>query len=54
VIDDRGNVNLANLLKIQNEALSNVPGGRLARHRLENPDWHKTDWNTFLHSRDAY
>ena len=54
VIDGRGNVNLANLLKIQNEALSNVPGGRLARHRLENPDWHKTDWNTFLHSRDAY
>ena len=54
VIDDRGNVNLANLLKIQNEALSNVPGGRLARHRLENPDWHKTDWNTFIHSRDAY
>ena len=54
VIDDSGNVNLANLLKIQNEALSNVPGGRLARHRLENTDWHKTDWNTFLHSRDAY
>lgn len=54
VIDDNGNVNLANLFKIQNEALSNVPGGRLARHRLENPDWHKTDWNTFLHSRDAY
>lgn len=54
VIDDRGNVNLANLFKIQNEALSNVPGGRLARHRLENQDWHKTDWNTLLHSRDAY
>ena len=54
VINDNGNVNLANLLKIQNEALSSVPGGRLARHRLENPDWHKTDWNTFLHSRDAY
>ena len=54
VIDDRGNVNLANLLKIQNEALSHIPGGRLSRHRLENPDWHKTDWNTFLHSRDAY
>lgn len=54
VIDDGGNVNLANLFKIQNEALSNIPGGRLARHRLENPDWHKTDWNTFLHSRDAY
>ena len=54
VIDGSGNVNLANLLKIQNEALSSVPGGRLARHRLENPDWHKTDWNTFLHSRDAY
>lgn len=54
IIDDSGNVNLANLFKIQNEALSNVPGGRLARHRLENPDWHKTDWNTFLHSRDAY
>lgn len=54
VIDDSGNVNLANLFKIQNEALFNIPGGRIARHRLENPDWHKTDWNTFLHSRDAY
>ena len=54
VIDDSGNVNLANLFKIQNEALSHIPGGRLARHRLENPYWHKTDWNTFLHSRDAY
>lgn len=54
VIDDNGNVNLTNLFKIQNEALSHIPGGRLARHRLENPDWHKTDWNTFLHSRDAY
>lgn len=54
IIDDSGNVNLANLFKIQNEALSNIPEGRLARHRLENPDWHKTDWNTFLHSRDAY
>lgn len=54
VIDDSGNVNLANLFKIQNEALYNIPGGRLARHRLENPDWHKTDWNTFMHSRDAY
>lgn len=54
VIDDSSNVNLANLFKIQNEALSNIPGGRIARHRLENPDWHKTDWNTFLHSRDAY
>lgn len=54
VIDDRGNINLANLLKIQNEALSNIPGGIIARHRLENPDWHKTDWNTFLYSRDAY
>lgn len=54
VIDDSGNINLANLFKIQNEALSNIPGGRIARHRLENPDWHKTDWNTFLHSRDAY
>ena len=54
VIDDSGNVNLANLFKIQNEALSHIPGRRLARHRLENSDWHKTDWNTFLHSRDAY
>ena len=54
VIDDSGNINLDNLFKIQNEALSNIPGGRLARHRLENPDWHKTDWNAFLHSRDAY
>ena len=54
IIDDKGNVNLTNLFKIQDEALNNIPGGRIARHRLENSDWHKTDWNTFMHSRDAY
>lgn len=28
--------------------------GSSHQHRLENTKWHKTDWNTFLHSRDAY
>ena len=54
VINDNGSVNLKNLLNIQNEALQNVPGGTIARHRLENTKWHPTDWNTFLHTRDVY
>ena len=53
VINDRA-VNLPNLMKIQNEALENIPNGTIARHRLENAKWHPTDWNTFLHTRDAY
>ena len=54
IINADGSVNLRNLLNIQNEALRNIPGGTIARHRLENQKWHPTDWNTFLHTRDAY
>ena len=54
IINTDGSVNLRNLLNIQNEALHNIPGGTIARHRLENQKWHPTDWNTFLHTRDAY
>ena len=54
VINADGSVNLRNLLNIQNEALKNIPGGTIARHRLENKQWHPTDWNTFLHTRDVY
>lgn len=54
IINVDGSVNLRNLLNVQNEALQNVPGGTIARHRLENQKWHPTDWNTFLHTRDAY
>lgn len=54
IINTDGSVNLRNLLNIQNEALQNIPGGTIARHRLENTKWHPTDWNTFLHTRDAY
>ena len=54
VINTDGSVNLRNLLNIQNEALKNIPGGTIARHRLENKQWHPTDWNTFLHTRDVY
>lgn len=54
IINADGSVNLRNLLNVQNEALQNVPGGTIARHRLENQKWHPTDWNTFLHTRDAY
>lgn len=54
IINADGSVNLRNLLNVQNEALQNVPGGTIARHRLENAKWHPTDWNTFLHTRDAY
>lgn len=31
-----------------------LPNDKSTQHRLENTKWHKTDWNTFLHSRDAY
>ena len=54
IINADGSVNLRTLLNVQNEALQNVPGGTIARHRLENAKWHPTDWNTFLHTRDAY
>ena len=54
IINADGSVNLRNLLNIQNEALRNIPGGTIARHRLENQKWHPTDWNTFLHTRDVY
>ena len=54
VINADGSINLRNLLNIQNEALKHIPGGTIARHRLENKKWHPTDWNTFLHTRDVY
>lgn len=54
IINTDGSINLRNLLNVQNEALQNIPGGTIARHRLENAKWHPTDWNTFLHTRDAY
>ena len=54
IINADGSVNLRNLLTVQNEALRNIPGGTIARHRLENQKWHPTDWNTFLHTRDVY
>lgn len=54
IINVDGSINLRNLLNIQNEALRNIPGGTIARHRLENQKWHPTDWNTFLHTRDVY
>ena len=54
IINTDGSVNLRNLLNIQNEALKHIPGGTIARHRLENKKWHPTDWNTFLHTRDVY
>ena len=54
IINADGSINLRNLLNIQNEALQNIPGGTIARHRLENQKWHPTDWNTFLHTRDVY
>lgn len=53
VINNR-TINLPKLIKIQNEALKNIPNGTIARHRLENQKWHPTDWNTFLHTRDVY
>ena len=54
IINADGSVNLRNLLNVQNEALRNIPGGTIARHRLENQKQHPTDWNMFLHTRDAY
>ncbi len=54
IINTDGSINLRNLLNVQNEALRNIPGGTIARHRSENQKWHPTDWNTFLHTRDAY
>lgn len=54
VINEDGTVNLKNLLKIEQEARQYLPGGTSSRHRPENPKYHKTDRNTFMHTRDAY
>lgn len=54
VINKDKSVNIDKLKEIYREALKRIPGGYTPQHRLENTKWHKTDWNTFLHSRDAY
>lgn len=54
VINKDKSVNIDKLKEIYREALKRIPGSYTPQHRLENTKWHKTDWNTFLHSRDAY
>ena len=54
IINKDKSINVDKLKKVYREALKNIPNGYTPQHRLENTEWHKTDWNTFLHSRDAY
>ena len=54
IINKDKSVNIDKLKEVYREALKNIPNGYTPQHRLENTKWHKTDWNTFLHSRDAY
>lgn len=54
VINKDKSINVDKLKEIYREALKRIPNGYTPQHRLENTKWHKTDWNTFLHSRDAY
>lgn len=54
IINKDKSINIDKLKEAYREALKNIPNGYTPQHRLENTKWHKTDWNTFLHSRDAY
>lgn len=54
VIKKDGTVDINKLKEVYREALKHIPNGYTPQHRLENPKWHAADWNTFLHSRDAY
>lgn len=54
IINKDKSININKLKEVYREALKNIPNGYTPQHRLENTQWHKTDWNTFLHSRDAY
>lgn len=54
IINKDKSINIDELKEVYREALKNIPNGYTPQHRLENTKWHKTDWNTFLHSRDAY
>ena len=54
IINKDKSINIDKLKEVYREALKNIPNGYTPQHRLENTKWHKTDWNTFLHSRDAY
>lgn len=54
IINKDKSINVNKLKEVYREALKNIPNGYTPQHRLENTKWHKTDWNTFLHSRDAY
>lgn len=54
IINKDKSININKLKEVYREALKNIPNGYTPQHRLENTKWHKTDWNTFLHSRDAY
>lgn len=54
IINKDKSINVDKLKEVYREALKNIPNGYTPQHRLENTQWHKTDWNTFLHSRDAY
>ena len=54
IINKDKSINVDKLKEVYREALKNIPNGYTPQHRLENTKWHKTDWNTFLHSRDAY
>ena len=54
IINKDGSVNIDKIKEVYREALKRIPKGYTPQHRLENTKWHKTDWNTFLHSRDAY
>lgn len=52
VVNSDGTVNIQKALQIAN-AEANRQGGWRMSQRLENPEWHKTDPNTFLHTKEV-
>lgn len=52
VVNPDGTVNVQKAMQIANRAAYEHGGIRL-QDRLENPEWHKTDPNTFLHTKEV-
>lgn len=47
-----GSLDYQKIMQIQKE-IADATGGFTATHRIENATWHPTDWNTYLHTKDA-
>lgn len=53
VVNEDGTVNPFAALKIQREVADNIPGAYRMEVRLENPEWHINDPNTWMHTKNV-